>query len=77
MSVTSACQVSNPQKRKRTVVSYVQLDPLADLMSDDEETISVSCQESSDDESDNDDRTYSRHKVCFCHGQESADRLTY
>ena len=58
----------NPQKRKRTVVSYAQLDPLADLMSDNEDIATVSYYESSADESDNDDRTYSRRKVCLDHG---------
>jgi hypothetical protein len=76
MSITSASQMLNPQKRKRTVVSYAQLDPLADLLSDDEDIASDSYHQSSDAESDNDDRTYSRHKVCPGHGQESADRLT-
>lgn len=64
--------MSNPQKRKRTVVSYAQLDPLADLLSDDEDVTMVSCHESSDDESENDDRTYSRRRVCFGHGQKQA-----
>jgi hypothetical protein len=76
MSITSASQMLNPQKRKRTVVSYAQLDPLADLLSDDEDIASDSYHQSSDAESDNDDRTYSRHKVCPGYGQESADRLT-
>jgi hypothetical protein len=71
-----ASAMSNAQKRKRTVASYVHIDPLADLLGDDENITSESCHESSDDESDNDDRTYSRHKVCVGHGQESADRLT-
>lgn len=63
MSATTSSQMLYPQKRKRTVVSYAQLDPLADLLSDDEDITTVSCRESSDDESDNDDRTYSKHKV--------------
>jgi len=62
----------NPHKRKRTVVSYAQVDPLADLLSDDEDVSMVSSHESSDDESDNDDRTYSRRRVCSCHGQQQA-----
>jgi len=62
----------NPQKRKRTVVSYAEVDPLAYLLSDDEDVTMVSCHESSDDESDNDDRTYSRRRVCFAHGQKQA-----
>lgn len=53
----------NPQKRKRTVASYAQPDQLADLLSDDEHTTATACVESSGDESDNGDRTYSRHKV--------------
>jgi hypothetical protein len=52
----------NPHKRKRTVVSYAQPDPLSDL-SDDEDVATVPCDNDSDDESDNDDRTYIRHKV--------------
>lgn len=59
----------NPQKRKRTVVSYAQLDPLADMLSDDEDITAVSCNESSNDESDNGDRTYTRHKVCYGYSQ--------
>lgn len=69
MSTTISSQMLNPQKRKRTVVSYAQLDPLADLLSDDEDMTTVSCHGSSDDESDNDDRTYSRYKVCFDYSQ--------
>lgn len=76
MSITSVSPISNFQKRKRTVVSYAQLDPLADLMSDDEDITAISHYGSSDDESDNDDRTYSRRKVWLEHGQESADRFT-
>lgn len=57
----------NPQKRKRTVVSYVEPDPLADLMIDDDDDITtIPMDESSEDESDNDDRTYSKNKVCSC-----------
>ena len=59
----------NPQKRKRTVVSYAQLDPLVDLLSDDEDMNTTFSHGSSDDESDNDDRTYSRHKVCYGYSQ--------
>jgi hypothetical protein len=55
----------NPQKRKRPVVSYAQLDPLADLLNDDEDITVPPNDESSDDESDNDDRTYSRRNVCI------------
>ena len=66
----------NPQKRKRTVVSYAQLDALADLMSDDEDITAVPHYDSRDDESDNDDRTYSRRKVWLDCGQKSADRFT-
>jgi hypothetical protein len=55
----------HPQKRKRTVVSYAQLDPLADLLNDDEDITVLPNDESSDDESDNDDRTYSRRNVCI------------
>jgi hypothetical protein len=65
MSTTSTTQILNPQKRKRTVVSYAQVDPLADLLIDDEDVTMDSCPESSDDESDDDDRTYSRRRVCF------------
>lgn len=49
-------------------MSYAQLDPLADLMSDDEDIAAVSYYESSADESDNDDRTYSGRKVWLDHG---------
>jgi hypothetical protein len=67
MSTTPVPSVMNTQKRKRTVVSYAQPDPLSDIFSDDEDIATVPCDDSSDDESDNDDRTYSRHKVCFGH----------
>ena len=53
----------NPQKRKRTVVSYAELDQSPDLFSDDEDITIVPHDESSDDESDDDDRTYSKNKV--------------
>lgn len=63
MSTTLVSPVMNTQKRKRTVVSYAQPDQLADLLSDDEDTATIPHDESSGDESGNDDRTYSRHKV--------------
>lgn len=75
MSITSASPISNLQKRKRTVVSYAQADPLVDSMSDDEDITAISHYDSSDDESDNDDRTYSRRKVWLEHGQKSTDRF--
>jgi len=55
----------NAPKRKRTVVSYTEPDQLADLLMDDENIATVPSDESSDDESDNDDRTYSKNKVCL------------
>jgi hypothetical protein len=64
MSTISTTPAMNTQKRKRTVVSYAELDQLPDLFSDDDDTTTVPCDESSGDESDNDDRTYSRNKVC-------------
>jgi hypothetical protein len=64
MSATSATAMMNPQKRKRTVVSYAELDQLPDLFSDNDDATINPCDESSGDESDNDDRTYSRNKVC-------------
>jgi hypothetical protein len=73
MSANPISSMLNRQKRKRTVVSYAQLDPLADLMSDDEDITAAPYFESGDDESDNDDRTYSRHKVWFPHCQKSAE----
>jgi hypothetical protein len=65
MSTIPATPVMNPQKRKRTVVSYAELDQLPDLFSDDEDITTVPNDENSDDESDNDDRTYSKNKVTF------------
>lgn len=53
------------RKRKRTLVSYAEVDQLADLLSEEEDDVSNQYLESSDDESDNDDRTYSRRKVCL------------
>ena len=64
MSTTSTTPVMNPQKRKRTVVSYAELDQLPVLFSDDDDIVEMSRDESSDDASDNDDRTFSRNKVC-------------
>jgi hypothetical protein len=63
MPTTSATPAMTPQKRKRTVVSYAELDQLPDLFSDDEDITTVPRDESSEDESDNDDRTYSKNKV--------------
>ena len=51
------------RKRKRTIVSYAEVDQLADVLSEEEDDVSKQSPESSDDESDNDDRTYSRRKV--------------
>ena len=68
--------MSNLQKRKRTVVSYAQPDQLAELLGDDEDIATVPYHESSDDESDNDDRTYSRHKVSSRSQSKEVDRLT-
>jgi hypothetical protein len=65
MSTILAIPAMNFQKRKRNIVSYAELDQLPDLFGDDEDIIAVPQDESSDDESDNDDRTYSRHKVTF------------
>jgi hypothetical protein len=65
MSTVLAIPAMNPQKRKRNIVSYAELDQLPDLFSDDEDMTAVPHDESSNDESDNDDRTYSKHKVDF------------
>ena len=65
MSTMPATPAMNPQKRKRNIVSYAELDQLPDLFSDDEDIIAVPQDESSNDESDNDDRTYSKNKVDF------------
>lgn len=51
------------RKRKRAVVSYAEIDPLVDLLSDGEDDVADQADETNDDESDEDDRTYSKHKV--------------
>jgi hypothetical protein len=63
MSTIPATPAMGLQKRKRTVVSYAELDQTPDLFSDDEDITTVPHNENSGDESDNDDRTYSKHKV--------------
>lgn len=45
-------------------MSYAELDQLPVLFSDDDDIVEMSRDESSDDASDNDDRTFSRNKVC-------------
>ena len=52
------------RKRKRAVVSYAEIDPLVDILSDEEDDVANQADETNDDESDEDDRTYSKHKVC-------------
>jgi hypothetical protein len=64
MSSTSATPAMNHQKRKRTVVSYAELDQLPDVFSDDDDVTTIPHDESSGNESENDDRTYSKNKVC-------------
>lgn len=53
----------NSQKRKRNIVSYAELDQLPDLSSDDDDITTIPRDGGSGDESENDDRTYSKNKV--------------
>lgn len=76
MSTTNAPLATNRQKRKRAIISYAQLDQLADILSDNEDVAGIPCDELSDDDSDNDDRTYSRHKVRAGHECEQDALLT-
>lgn len=62
MSLARSTPTTALGKRKRPTVSYAEKDVL-DFLSDGEEDTTVQLDQSSDDESDKDDRTYSTRKV--------------
>ena len=63
MSTTNSTPSMNVGKRKRPVVSYAEDDGLGGLLGDMDGHEANVLDQSSGDESDNDDRTYSTRKV--------------